>query len=218
MTANYTNPDFFMYSKMKEWQEDFFNILIKESEFNAYNTIINLYYGYPAIIRIFIAAASYYVSNKILYKLSENKSVSSLVSEMGAMMQDRSIYVSPQEFITKYGIDVADRVYESLITWEGLDDEITLSNSYIHTKIHSMLTYLIKITGVAYCAHEVINAYGTEEISKDIIRNFEKFDELVTRATTSSASDSDRNLIKKGGALLHVISNRNNFIDSFKIS
>lgn len=70
MTANY-NPDLFVHPKMKEWQEDFFNTSIKKSEFSAYNTIINFYYRNPAVINIFIAASSYYVSNKILYKLSE---------------------------------------------------------------------------------------------------------------------------------------------------
>ena len=176
MTVKYTNPDLFMHPKMKEWQEDFFNTSIKESEFSAYNTIINFYYENPAVIRIFIAASSYYVSNKILCKLSEtmtgyqnqivHRSVSSLMSEMGAMMQGRSPHKPPLKFITKYGRDVADRVYYSLIEREGMDDEIalllnmryireskvgfllTLSDSYIHLKMHSILSYLIKITGV----------------------------------------------------------------------
>lgn len=84
-----------------------------------------------------------------------------------------------------------------------MDDEIrlllnvghTISDSYIHFKIHSILSYLIKITGVAYCAYEVNNAYKAEEKNKDIVRNFEKLDQLSIMALAESASDAHRRSI-----------------------
>jgi hypothetical protein len=78
---------------------------------------------------------------------------------MGAMIVGLSSYSPPLGFILKYGRDTADRVYDSLISLEGMDDEVVvllhkndlresdvgfllnLSDRYLYYEIHSILSW-----------------------------------------------------------------------------
>ena len=138
-----------------------------------------------------LSAIIYYVSTKMIYKLSEimngyqdkiytvNRDVSSLVSEMGAMMQGGFFIDSPpQRFINIYGQEIADRVYKSMIELEGIYDKVLISlngsnlrrsevletglmlsysNLYVDYEIHSVLSYFSKISIGGYLSYEVLN-------------------------------------------------------------
>ncbi len=122
---------------------------------------------------------------------SVNRDVSSLVSEMGAMMQEEGFFIDspPQRFIYIYGQEIADRVYKSMIEWEGMDDEVTIllkgsnlresevlkaglmlgySDLYIDYGIHSVLSYFSKISTGGYLSYEVLKSklYYTRKISE----------------------------------------------------
>jgi hypothetical protein len=177
------------------------------SELRIYDFIIDLYYGNSAIVKLFkataISAIIYYVSNKIISKLSEimngyqdqlysvNRDVSSLVTEMGAMMQEEGFFIDspPQRFINIYDQEIADRVYKSMIECEGMDDKIPISlngrnlrkskvleaglmlgysNLYIYYGIHSVLSYFSKISIGGYLSYEALKSklYYTRKISE----------------------------------------------------